>query len=553
MSSLDNLNKFTLAHSSIDIGRSKFKMPHSRKTTLQAGRLVPIDCIEVLPGDSFKISMSSVVRSITPAVPVMDDAFIDCYAFFVPNRIATKHPKDWEKIMGENVNGYWAPVTESTLFSTGNTFNLKGLTNNALSIANMYGLPIGQIGQSSSPDINVSILPFNGYFSIWNEWFRDENTQTPIAWQTYTQSNYSSILGADSLLMTNKFHDYFTSALPAPQKGQAVLLPLGDFAPVYTRSDDVQNSTQPLRFYTSTGNYAPAGKPNIDSNGYLHDDASGLASSPGQNIAPSNLWADLSVATAATITQLRQAFAIQRLLEKDARGGSRYRELLKVHFGQTIPDSTIQIPQYLGGKRWNVNIVPVLQTSSSDNVSPLGATGAFSNTANSDFLFDKSFTEHGYIHILVTIRNNQSYSQGIPRHFWRNRRYDWYFPVFANLSEQPVFTRELFADSSLGASISLDRVFGYQEAWAELRYLPNTVTGALADPNDGYFNPWTYRNRFSAAPVLNADFMQNPASQIGQTLLDTNTKNQFIGDFYFDTVATRAMPVRSIPGLIDHH
>lgn len=525
MSSLDILNRFKFTSAGVDISRSTFRLPFEHKTTFKAGDLVPIGLFEVLPGDSFKCNLSSVVRSITPLFPTMDNSFLDVYAFFVPNRIGCLHPKDWEKICGENLEGYWAPPTEYTLENTGNTENLSDLKIVPQSAASYYGLPVGD----SFPDLDISLVPLNGYVQIWNEWFRDQNVQSPVY---YTDLDLYS-----ECLKVNKVHDYFTSALPSPQKGAAVELPLGEIAPVSLNSvTGLQNGAE----YTVK----------FKGNGSMSTSDIVVSGGSGNN-ALTTLTADLSRATAATINNLRQAFAIQRLLEKDARGGSRYRELIKTHFNTTIPDSTVQIPQYLGGKRVPINISQVLQTSATGEGSPLGTTGAFSNTSFSDFLFDKSFTEHGYIHVVACVRTSQSYSQGVAKHWTRNRRYDWYYPAFANLGEQPVYKRELKCNSS---NDDPNAIFGYNEAWAEYRYLPNLVTGFLApDANDDILTAWTYTNNFSAQPSLTGDFMVQSSLQYGQTLAFEQSVYQFFGDFYFNITAVRPMPVYSIPGLIDHH
>lgn len=541
MSNIDYLNRFKFHSAGIDISRSVFKLPHECKTSFTSGKLIPIGLFEVLPGDSFRCNLSSVVRMLTPVFPTMDNSFLDVYAFFVPNRIACLHAGDWEKICGENTNGYWAPSEEHTLLNTGNMFALKNIEAvKPQSVFNYYGLPIMSqaISSGSVADLTISNLPFVGYTKIWNEWFRDQNVQAPLNPVLYHQSNSARFAKTNGCYDVNKLHDYFTSALPSPQKGNAVLLPLGDIAPILFNRE------------------AAPGSGNIPSSPYVSLSSATYLASPDANDVPVgnqtiSMVADLSNATAATVNQLRQAFAIQRLLEKDARGGSRFREILKTHYNTIIPDSTIQIPQYLGGKRVPLNITQVLQTSSTDETSPLGQTGAFSNTAFSDFLFDKSFTEHGYIHVVCCVRTSQSYSQGIAKHFTRNRRYDWYYPAFANLGEQAIYKRELKCNSS---SDDANAIFGYCEAWAEYRYLPNRITGFLApDSGDVSLVPWTYTNKFSSQPTLNSTFMIQAASNVGDTLAYTESEYQFIGDFYFDIVATRPLPVYSIPGLIDHH
>lgn len=555
MGYIDKINRFVDNPVNLSIKRSTFARPFEHKTTFNAGKLVPIFCDEVLPGDTFNLDLSLVIRSITPAVPVMDNSFLDVYFFFVPSRLCTVHEKDWQKIFGENVSSYWSNSSESTLDNTGNMEDINVGDIQPTSIGAYLGLPIGHWSDGSSATFMLSTLPLNAYRLIWNEWFRDQNLQAPI----------TSIYYDDACLDVCKVHDYFTSALPAPQKGDSVFLPLGNLAPVYPTSDNVKFNTNMdyLRFASKSssalapinggGNivYKPGATPG-DAYTILDTTSSSYS---GNGILPSNLWADLRSASAISVNALREAFAIQKLLEKDARGGTRYREMLKAHFGVSIPDATVQVPEYLAGKRIPLNMSQVLQTSENGN-SPLGTTGAFSNTFNSDKMFVKSFTEFGYIMGVACVRTSQSYSQGIPKMFTRNRRYDFYHPVFANLGEQAVKTQELFIalDSNYDWIVSNTDVFGYQEAWAEYRYKPNLVTGGFA-PNagDSVLASWTYTNNFTAKPVLNDSFIKQPRSQVDNTLVVNNANYQFLADFYFNLKCTRPMPLYSIPGLVDHH
>ena len=551
MGFLDTLNRFAQSPVGLDIGRSKFKRDFTHKTTFVSGKLIPIYWDEVLPGDTFKVDMSAVLRSITPAVPVMDNSFVDVFFFWCPNRIICEHPNDWAAVCGENFENYWAQTTEKTLQNTGNYKPFGSFTSGIVpqSLANYLGLPVLTAAQCSAYNTEfVNNLPFNAYIKIYNEWFRDQNTQSPEV----TEANQSNPWAGTtaSIFSVNKVHDYFTSVLPSPQKGDSVLLPLGTVAPVISGNPSTVNnsSSYALQFKRVDGNA-------FGGNGVLGHingkTVAGISTAPSTNeVYPSNLYADLQAATAASINSIRLAFALQRFAEKQGLGGSRYREVLKSFFGVSIPDNTVQVPEYLGGFRQPLNITQVLQTSET-NTSPLGSTGAFSNTGFSGHGFTKSFNEFGIIMAVACVRTSQTYSQGIPKKFMRNRRFDFYWPTFANLGEQPVYKSELYAK---GQSVIKGSVFGYQEAWAEYRYNPNLVTGYLApDAGDTTLTAWTYTNKFTANPVLNSDFMKQPESQIGDTLVISNANYQFIGDFAFFVTCVRPMPLYSIPGLIDHH
>ena len=588
--SIKDLNRFVYAPGTIDIGRSKFPMNHGAKMTFKLGELVPIDIIEVLPGDTFEIDLSAVIRTVTPVVPVMDNMYMDVYSFFVPNRLCTQKPDDWQKICGENVTTPWANNTEYELLNTGNSVLLnKNYQAPYFSIGSLltyFGFPTtGQtfvnIDFSNSPII-YNLMPINGYRRIWNEFFRDQNTQNPVLFVTEQDfENPSEPSGnLDSLLKVNKFHDYFTSALPSPQKGDSVLIPLLGNAPITSDEAFLQTSLSniasgafptggtPLRVHMSDNDITPASTSialmadNGTSgmyNAYSNDNPSASSSNVyinGTNIALSKaeiekMYADLSQVSGATINQLRLSFAIQRALEKDARGGTRYNEMLLNHFGTSVRDDTLQRAQYISGTRFPLNITQVLQTSSTDQTSPLGSTGAFSNTGVSGkmVLPLKSFNEFGYIYILACVRCEQSYAQGLSKLYTRNKRFDFYYPVFANIGEQPILNRELFVYDDN----KRNDVFGYQEAWAEYRYIPNRVLGGFSpDSGENSLIPWSYVNDFDNTPAL-ASFMPENPHNFWKTLVSDNYNYDFIADFYFKTTAVRPMPVYSIPGLIDHH
>lgn len=565
---LDKANRFASNPTSLDISRSRFNRPFTHKTTINAGDLVPIFWDEVLPGDTFDLNVSFVTRMLTPVVPVMDNCFIDLYHFFVPNRLLSSvivsnasNTNDWETFMGANKSGFWAKSTETVLRG----IDFYGCEPN--SVAQYLGLPIFNVGNNPNGGkvlSKINAIPFACYNLIYNEWFRDQNLIAPIpldnGFSKGVLCGNSNVSGfpyagnygiANSTLKASKFHDYFTSCLPAPQKGDSVLLPLGDKAPVIADTERHQIDTSiPVTFPSSISGPGSGRALVVGDAGKiaLSETVIGAATG-GINIpSPNNLYADLTKATAATVNQLRQAFAVQRLLEKDSRGGTRYFEMLKAHYGTAPEDLIIQRPEYLGGTRVPINVDQVLQTAPTNDVSPLGFTGAFSNTANSSNGYIKSFTEHGIVMTIAVIRNSQSYCQGIPRSFTRFNRFDYYFPVFANLGETPVMKSELFADTNK------DEVFGYQEAWAEYRYRPNLVSGKMAPTSgDKSLASWSYCNNFASKPVLNKAFIEQNKENIGDTLVQPTTDTQFVCDFFFDLKCTRPMPVYSIPGLIDHH
>lgn len=577
---INNMNRFQMNPVNLDISRSRIKKPFGTKITLNSGKLVPFYVKEIVPGETLKLDYASVIRSITPAAPVMDNSFIDFYFFWVPHRLSTIGEKDWQKVCGENVAGYWAPNTESTLINTNNSYNIKDLNVSSLgstsfkvapqSLLDYLGiavLPASRVGTGSGNSSGViNTLASRAYFKIWNEFFRDENTQ-PVLTLDMSKAGLTDTDSNSQVLPVNRFHDYFCSVLPAPQKGSSVLLPLGTYAPVYAGLEHDRNNAglilrptgnTPVRQLPDGDGVVPLlvgdedeGTYAFKTSGATESEPSGATVSYKGYLEPVNLYTDLSAATAASVNELRNAFAIQRLLEKDARGGTRYFETLLAHFNVTNPDLVLQRPEYLSGKRVPLNITQVNQTSETSSDSPLGATGAFSDTATSDYAFTKSFGEYGYVIGVCCIRTSQSYSQGIPKHFQKTSRFHYYWPVFANLGEMPVLKKELYFGQS---SSDNDAVFGYQEAWADYRYRYNSVHGYFnPDAGDTFLTAWTYTNNFNTYPTLNSDFMKQPKSLIDDTLAYKDSPYQFYMDLYFEEVDTLPMPLYSIPGLIDHH
>lgn len=549
-----NVNSFfSEAPASVDVSRSRFQRNQNIKTSFNAGDIIPFYLDEVLPGDTVSIDTSKVVRMSTLIAPIMDNIYLDTYFFFVPNRLVWDH---WKQFMGENTESAWIPETEYTIPQV--TAPENGW--NVGTIADYMGIPTGVGG------ISVDAMPFRAYALICNEWFRDENLTDPI----YIDTGDATLAGSNgSAFRTDvpkggapfiaaKYHDYFTSALPAPQKGPDVPLPLGQQALVYASNgaDSSALSNAQMVFKPSDGSFPSAGYygANFYSNGSSGIALSGgdrlTGYSPNFGLVPINLMADLTTATGTSINQLRQAFQVQKLYEKDARGGTRYTEILKSHFGVTSPDSRLQRPEYLGGSRVPINVHQVVQNSATDSVSPQGNTAAYSLTIDSHSDFTKSFTEHGWILGLCVARYDHTYQQGLERMWSRKVREDYYFPVFANLGEQAIKNKEIFAQ---GTSTD-DEVFGYQEAWAEYRYKPSRISGELRSQYDQSLDLWHLGDDYAQLPALSDSWIREDKTNIDRTLAVTSAvSHQFIADIFVKNSEVRVMPLYSIPGLIDHH
>ena len=548
---------FALNPTNLNIPRSKFDMSHSLKTTFNAGLLIPLgEPLECLPGDTFQLGAGMACRTSPFVHPPMDNMYMDTYWFSVPLRLIWDH---FPEFMGENRTTKWTQLTEYEVPTT--TSPSGGWAQGT--IADYFTIP------TKVSNLSVSSFAFRAYCLIYNEWFRDQNLQDPANFftdDTTVAGSNGDVPQIDAIkggkpLPVAKYHDYFTSCLPEPQKGPDVLLPLGQSAPVVTGLDIPTDlmSNKTLRWVQNTTKKIPS----LDEGDYMlgsffngSDSTTKILSrrdgeSQQVNVMPSNLWADLSKATPATINQFRLAYQTQRLYEKDARGGTRLTELIKSHFGVTSPDARMQRPEYLGGKRIPITVNEVIQTSATTEVSQQGNVAGYSLTNDkSESIFIKSFTEPCLIIGLACVRYDHTYQQGLARQFSRRRRFDYYWPALANIGEVGIKNKEIYAQGNTKD----DEVFGYQEAWADYRYRNSRVTGQFRSNAEGTLDSWHFADFYNSLPTLSSSWIVENKGNIDRTLSVTSKyADQFFADFYFKITATRPMPMYSIPGLSDHN
>lgn len=567
-----NLNSHFASVPTLEHPRSTYDMSCNVKTSFNVGDVIPFFFTEVLPGDTWKLDTNKVLRMPPMVSAPMDNLYLDTYYFFVPNRILWEH---WRDFLGENRQSAWIPTTEYEIpqikspVSTGWT---RG------TIADYLGIPVG------ISNLSVNALPFRAYAMIIDEWFRSQNLQDPLNIPK-TDATVQGTNGIDYVtdvakggkpFKANKFFDLFTSCLPDPQKGPDVTIGISEDVPVYAANNKsisdygITDSIGSLRMMANSGSgLSPVTSSEfplnqirylgLDNNTDEYLDVVGTQDVGGNatnsELSPSNLFADTSAVSMVTINALRQAFQIQRFYEKNARSGSRYRELLKAHFGVNLEDSRAMIPEYLGGNRIPININQIASTFSNSTSNPLGDVGGLSITNDSHFDFQKSFTEHGILMGVCVARYKHTYSQGLNKIWSKKDKFDYFWPTLANLGETAVLNKEIYYS---GISTD-DEVFGYNEMWYEYRYLPDMCTGCMRPTKDGQdLSSWHFGDYYKQTPALSSSWLQEDPTNVDRVLAlsalnEQNATNQLFADILVSSVTTRVVPTYSVPGLIDHN
>lgn len=553
-------SRFAVNPTHLDISRSRFDRTSTVKTSFNVGDLVPFYVDEVLPGDTFDVSTAKVVRMQPMVAPPMDDLFLDTYYFFVPNRLVWEH---WTNLMGENDTTSWYPTVD---YSVPQLVSPHTGGWDIGTIADYFGIPTGV------PDLYVNALPFRAYAKIVNDWFRDENIVDPAVLTTgdaTVQGSNGDGLTAYELggkpFVAAKLHDYFSSCLPEPQKGNPVTVPVANVSvpidiPVTTSSTVNTPSNNDIGMIMQNGAMVQC------ENGYFsYTGASGMRFTTEVDVDPLKKIVDdvmvpvnlravgnaVGSGFATSINELRMAFQMQKLLERDARGGTRYIEMIKSHFGVTSPDARLQRSEYLGGNRICINVNQIVQQSATTSGStPQGNPVGLSVTHDNADSFTRSFTEHGFVIGVMVARYPHTYQQGLERFWSRKTRFDYYFPVFANIGEQAVLNKELYATGT----DSDNKAFGYQEAWADYRYKPSRVSGEMRSAATKSLDVWHFADYYNKLPTLSPDWIKEDKNNVDRVLAVTSkVSNQLWADIVINNRTSRPMPLYSVPGLIDHH
>ena len=557
MSKVNN-NIFQTAQNTIDIQRSTFKRPFQHKTSANLGEIIPFYLEEVLPGDTITLKTAKLIQTGTLIAPIMDNLYFDTYYFFCPSRILWDH---FKQFMGENDTDAWTQSSQYTIPKT--MINISKTQATAMKSGKCLfnyltkATPPTSIEDITGKVLNINELPLRAYYMICNEYFRNENTKAPTLF-TKGDAQNTNISYFDSPYIANKFKDYFTSALPAPQKGPSVSLPLGSYAPIIG-GNQMTPLNNPLKFKSSV-TQAEGNEIQI-AQGTTGNVTFKTTSLNDTAVTYTNLLADLKSATAATINSLRLAFQLQKMYERDARGGTRFDEHIKATYGVNINSGVIDIPEYLFGDRMPITIDKVIASTQANDTDgklaqSLGNKGGYSNSAKVDNGFTKSFVEPGYILGVGVLRQENTYSEAMQKLWFKSERIDFYEPVFANIGEQPIYLREAQLNTYLMEGFKSKTVFGYQEAWSEYRYSPSGTSGIINPNATGALSYWTLAETYTTPDdVLDSAFTDCDKSMLDRALAASSqaTGAQYIADIYVDSKWTRCMPIASIPGLIDHH